>query len=109
MIISDDKKQDFMQELDLLLSAYGASIEVRDEYQGFGECGEDIHARIYCEGFDVDLGSFYAPPPSCANQGPGDDFVMGILKALRWCATDADADLDIIADAITRIESGGEL
>jgi len=107
MSLSDDKKYEFMHELDLLLSEYGGAIDVK--YTN----GEDVRVTIGCVGqgwdFDVDLGEGYAPPPSCATQGPGDDFIMGILKALRWAATDAGASLDVIADAITRVESGGEL
>ena len=107
MSFSDDKKHEFMHELDLLLSEYGGIIETRYSQ------GEDVRVMVCCEGqdwdFDVDLGEGYAPPPSCATQGPGDDFIVGILKALRWAATDAGASLDVIADAITRVESGGEL
>lgn len=111
MSFSDDKQQEFNHELDLLLSEYGAHIEVRYSK------GEDVRAMICCDGcdedrhwnFDIDLGEGYMPPPSCATQGPGVDFMIGMIKALRWCATEAGASMDIIASAIDRLENGGDL
>jgi hypothetical protein len=68
---ADQVKKDFMADFDALLKKYGASIEAKDEYPGYAECGEDIHIRIdipsiygsgCCdrEGTDIDLGTYYS-------------------------------------------------
>lgn len=67
-------KQDFMRELRALFVKWNASIEAKDHYQGYPECGEDIRMLIDIppiykdgtmvrDGVEIDLGGFFSPEP----------------------------------------------
>ena len=67
-------KHDFLQKFDSLLAEYGAEFSCDDEYVGYPECGQDIHARVTIntkydnngniigEFVDIDLGKYRIPP-----------------------------------------------
>lgn len=56
--------ESFMKEFKALLDKYNARIVAKDEYNGYPECGEDIHVYIvgtskgYEPFINIDLGSF---------------------------------------------------
>lgn len=69
-------EKEFLEKFDALLIEYAAYLECRDEYEGYPECGEDIHARVIINArydergerisdfADIDLGSFRSPEPN---------------------------------------------
>lgn len=49
----------FKKELADLLSKYNATIEAKDHYQGYAECGEDVRMTVYIgDSIDIDLGTY---------------------------------------------------
>lgn len=62
-------ESEFLKDFDALLKKYQATFKCEDEFQGYPECGEDIHARItilskyengehISEYTDIDLGCY---------------------------------------------------
>lgn len=46
MKTAEQVENEFRAELQALINKYGAEIEVRDHYQGYSECGEDIRMMV---------------------------------------------------------------
>ena len=56
-----DIKQEFLDELKDLLKKYQASITVRDHWQGYPECGQDLRMEVEFNNYvvgDIDMGSY---------------------------------------------------
>lgn len=63
-------EKSFLQELNALLDKYSASLDARDHYNGYAECGEDVRMTVEIpylydennvliqEGGDIDLGNW---------------------------------------------------
>ena len=39
--------EEFLRKFDALLEEYDAEFECSDEFTGYAECGQDIHARVH--------------------------------------------------------------
>ena len=69
MKTSKEIESEFLKDFDALLKKYDAEFTCADEFQGYAECGEDIHARVtilsgykngeqISEYTDIDLGCY---------------------------------------------------
>ena len=61
MKTSKEVEKEFLEKFDALLKEYGANFSCDDEWQGYSECGQDIHARF-------DIPSIYQGNGECIRE-----------------------------------------
>ncbi len=48
-----NRREEFLNKLQLLLEEFGAEISADDHYQGYAECGQDIRMTVEFDDFEI--------------------------------------------------------